>query len=219
MDGGAHMASIGALFAEDFDLPPRASAPAPVEPVYSASDLDAARAAAWHEGHDAGLHEAGDGDTAATRQAMTAIAEQLARERATAATQAEQSAEAIARLLLDSLAATFPVLCARHGDAEARALLGAVLPALTQEPSISVRAHPRTATSLAREIARQDPDLAAHVQTIECDAMPPGDVRIAWHNGSATRDAAALWQQVAAVLVPAGLLRADATIRETVDGG
>ena len=48
--------------------------------------------------------------------------------------------------------------------------------------------------------------------------MSPGDVRIAWRNGTATRDAAALWQQVAAVLAPAGLLRADAAIRETVDG-
>ena len=37
--------------------------------------------------------------------------------------------------------------------------------------------------------------------------MAPGDVRIAWHNGAATRDAAALWQQVAAILAPAGLLR------------
>jgi hypothetical protein len=57
------------------------------------------------------------------------------------------------------------------------------------------------------------------VRTIACDAMPRGDVHIAWHNGGATRDAAGLWQQVAEVLVPAGLMRADATIRETIDGG
>ena len=111
----------------------------------------------------------------------------------------------------------FPVLCARNGDAEVRAIVRAVLPALTQEPAITVRAihAPRRACAGDR---RLDPDLAAHVQTIECDAMSPGDVRIAWHNGAATRDAAALWQQVAAVLVPAGLLRTDAAIRETVDG-
>ena len=107
---------------------------------------------------------------------------------------AEQSAEAIARLLLDSLAAAFPRLCAQYGDAEVRAIVRVVLPGLTQEPAITVRAHPRTATALAQEIARLDPDLAAHVQTVECDAMPPGDVRIAWRNGSATRDAAALWR-------------------------
>ena len=50
------------------------------------------------------------------------------------------------------------------------------------------------------------------------NAMPPGDVRIAWRNGSATRDAAELWRQVAAVLMPAGLLMAHAAIRETIDG-
>ena len=157
-------------------------------------------------------------DAAATRQAIAAFAEQFATECEAATARAEQSAEAIARLLLDSLAAIFPTLCARYGDAEVRAIVRAVLPALTQEPAITVRAHPRTARALTQEIARLDPDLAAHVQTIDCDAMSPGDVRIAWHNGTATRDAAALWQQVAAVLAPAGLLRADAAIRETVNG-
>jgi flagellar biosynthesis/type III secretory pathway protein FliH len=149
---------------------------------------------------------------------MEAIAEQFATERDAATERAEQSAEAIARLLLDSLAAIFPTLCARHGDTEVRAIVRVVLPALTQESVITVRAHPRTAVAVAQEIARLDPDLVAHVQTVECDAMSPGDVRIAWRNGSARRDAAALWQQVAAVLMPAGLLRADAAIRETVDG-
>ena len=38
-----------------------------------------------------------------------------------------------------------------------------------------------------------------------------------WHNGGATRDAAGLWRQVAEVLVPAGLMRVDAMIRETID--
>jgi hypothetical protein len=71
---------------------------------------------------------------------------------------------------------------------------------------------------VTQELVRLDPDLLAHVQTVECDAMSPGDVRIAWRNGAATRDAAALWQQVAAVLAPAGLLRAETEIRETVDG-
>jgi flagellar biosynthesis/type III secretory pathway protein FliH len=106
----------------------------------------------------------------------------------------------------------------RYGDAEVRAIVRAVLPELTQEPAITVRANPRTARALTQEIARLDPDLAAHVQVVDCEAMSPGDVRIAWHNGTATRDAAALWQQVAAVLAPAGLLRADAAIRETVNG-
>jgi hypothetical protein len=120
--------------------------------------------------------------------------------------------------LLESLAATFPALCASHGDAEVRAIVRTVLPALSQEQVITVRAHSRTLAALTQEIARVQPDLAADVQTVECDAMQLGDVLIAWRNGSAVRDAAVLWEQVAAVLVPAGLLQTEAAIRETIDG-
>ena len=53
----------------------------------------------------------------------------------------------------------------------------------------------------------------------ESNAMPHGDVRIAWRNGAADRNASALWEQVAEILAPAGLLSTEAmTIRETVDG-
>ena len=81
-----------------------------------------------------------------------------------------------------------------------------------------MRAHPRTARHWRRRSRGSIPISPRTFETVECDAMPPGDVRIAWRNGSATRDAAALWQQVAAVLAPAGLLLAHAAIRETIDG-
>ncbi len=125
---------------------------------------------------------------------------------------------AVVRALAAERIAVPVVACGTGDDAEVRAIVRAVLPALTQQPTITVRAQPHTARALEQEFARLDPDLAAHVQAVDCDAMSPGDVRIAWHNGTATRDAAALWQQVAAVLAPAGLLRADAAIRETVNG-
>jgi len=208
------------LFAEDFDLPvATASEPAAAEPVYSAGDLAAAREAAWQAGRVAGLQESTAGSAAATATAVQTLAREFAAAGRAAAEQAEASAEAVARLLLDSLAAMFPTLCVRYGDAEVRAIVHAVLPALAQEPGISIRCNPLTAVAVTQELTRLDPDLASHVQMAECDAMAPGDVRIAWHNGAASRDAAALWQQVAAILAPAGLLRADAAIRETVDAG
>ena len=219
MDGVTQFPKVGKLFAEDFDVPEVAPDPEAIEPVYSARELTAARDAAWRDGHEAGLQDAATSDNAATRQAIAAFAEQFAMECEAATARDEQSAEAIARLLLDSLAAIFPTLCVRYGDAEVRAIVRTVLPALTQEPAITVRANPRTARALTQEITRLDPDLAEHVQAVDCDAMSPSDVRIAWRNGTATRDAAALWQQVAAVLAPAGLLRADAASRETVHGG
>jgi flagellar assembly protein FliH len=219
MDGLAQFPRLGALFAEDFDRPPAAAEAAPAEPVYTAGELAAAREVAWQEGREAGLGEAAASDAAALAAAMTAIGEQLAATREAASAEAEGAADGIARLLLDALAASFPVLCARYGDAEVRAIVRSVLPALFQEPAITVRAHPRTAAAIAQELARLDPDIAARVHMTDCDAMPPGDVRIVWRSGTATRDAAALWQQVAAVLAPAGLLRADAAILEKVDAG
>jgi flagellar biosynthesis/type III secretory pathway protein FliH len=218
MDGFAFVSKPATLFGEDFDLAEVAPEPEVIEPMFSASELADARETAWREGNAAGLRESAEGDVAVTRLAVESIAASVAAECAAAAARAEQTAEAIAGLLLDSLAAAFPVLCARYGDAEVRAVVRTVLPALTREQAITVRANPITAAALAGEFARLDPDLAAHVQTIECDAMARGDVRITWQNGGATRDAVGLWQQIADVLVPAGLMRTDAAIRETIDG-
>jgi len=156
MDGFASLPRVGALFAEDFDLPETTPEPEVVDPVFSHGELAAAREAAWRDGYAAGLQKAAESDAAATRQAMTAIAEQFAAERNAAAIRADQSAEAIARLLIDSLAVAFPDLCAQYGNAEVRAVVRVVLPGLRQEQAITVRAHPRTATALAHEIARLD---------------------------------------------------------------
>jgi flagellar assembly protein FliH len=210
---------LSAMFAEDFDRADGSAEIEAVAPSYSAADLATAREAGWRDGREAGLAEAAERHAAATRQAVADLSERFAAEASAAAARAEANAEAIARLLLDSLAATFPALCARYGDDEVRAIVRTMLPNLSQQQVITVRMHPRTARAVGQEIARFEPELAEHVELAECDEMPPGDVRIAWAGGSATRDAAALWQQVAAVLAPAGLLRAEAAIMETADVG
>ena len=212
------MKAVGELFAEDFDRPDPITEPPAAEPVFSGADVAAAHEAGWREGHEASLQEAAASDSAAARQALTTLIASFEAERDAAAARAEASAEAIARLLMDSLAAMFPTLCARYGDKEARAIVRTLLPALSEEMAITIRAHPRTAAAISQEITLLEPELAEHVQLTDCDAMPPGDVRITWRNGTATRNARALWQQVAAVLAPAGLVHADAPIKETVDG-
>jgi flagellar biosynthesis/type III secretory pathway protein FliH len=209
---------VSTLFDEDFDVRLVAPEPEVIEPVFSAGELASARDAAWREGQAAGLQEAAASEAASTQQALEAIAGQIKANHDEAVALAEQTADGIARLLLDSLAAVFPALCSHYGEAEVCAIVRTVLPSLTQEPAITVRAHPHTAAALTPEIDNLDPDIAVRVQIVTCDAMPPGDVRVTWHNGSAVRDAAGLWDQVAAVLAPAGLLRADAKIMETVDG-
>jgi flagellar biosynthesis/type III secretory pathway protein FliH len=210
MDGFAHFSRSNVLFGEDFDRAEAVPDPEVIEPAFSIGELTEAREAAWRDGHAAGLQESATETTASIRQAIDHMAAQLSEERDAAVARAEHHAESIARLLLGSLGAAFPELCAHHGDQEVCAIIRIVLPGLMQEPAITIRAHPRTAAGIAQEIARADPELAARVHNIECDAMTPGDVRVTWHNGAATRDAAALWSEVAEALLP---------IKETNDGG
>jgi flagellar biosynthesis/type III secretory pathway protein FliH len=205
------------LFDEDFDHPPAPPLPPDpevIEPVFTAVELEAARETAWREGHETGRTEAEQSDTAIARQVLAHIAAQLDLAGAEASRIAEQSAEAIARLLLDCFATTFPALSARHGDSEVRAIVRAVLPPLRQEPKIAIRLDPVSARSVAREIERLDPDQLLRVDLIPTHAMPAGDVRITWRNGSAVRDTAALWQQVVDILAPAGLLPSHPAVKE-----
>jgi flagellar assembly protein FliH len=209
------------LFADDFDLPAEAEAvpePQVIPPSFSAADIAAARAEAWAEGHEAGSTEARAGLAADTHGLLDDIA-RLLREAGTAAADiADRSAESIARLLLDCLAAIVPALCARHGEAELLALIGAIRPALAREPSVTVRLNPRHIPALMRELDRLDPDLSERMQLVPVEAIAPGDLRVSWQDGAAIRDAAALWRQVHDVLEPEGLLTSasvPATIRET----
>jgi flagellar assembly protein FliH len=198
------------LFGEDFDRGEAAPDPEVIEPTFSIGELTEARETAWQDGHAAGLQEAATQTASSIRQAIEHVAIQLSEGRDAAVALAEHHAETIAHLLLDSLAAAFPALCKRHGDDEVRAIIRIVMPGLMQEPAITVRAHPRTVAAVAQEIGSADPDLTARVQTIECDAMTPGNVRVTWHNGAAIRDAAELWNEVAEAMLP---------IKETINAG
>jgi len=194
------------LFDEDFDLPPRSAEPEVIQPVYSVAELTAAREAAEQEGHDRALAEAETSGRAASHRALTEIAARLTAAGAEAASLAEQSSEAIARLLLGCFATAFPALSARHGAGEVAAVMHAILPALHREPKITVRINPHLIAAMTEEIRSLDVDLAARVRLIPTDAIALGDARVTWDNGAATRDTASLWRQIETVLAPAGLL-------------
>ncbi len=209
MSGLLGLVGGGVLFAEDFDLPehpePQAE-PEAAEPVFDRTELEAAKAAAFDEGAAAGRAELIAQDMVGLRLAVGALADELSAARDAARMIGERAAEEVARLLMAALGAVLPVWCEAHGDREACAVARTVLPALMGEPEITVRTHARTAPALMAEIARIDPDIASRVRMVPTDALAPGDLRIAWKDGLAVRDAAALWREVAAILVPQGLL-------------
>jgi flagellar assembly protein FliH len=190
----------GSLFAEDFDLPLCAEEPAAA--TFSLAALESARAEAWAEGHAAGIAEATAEHATALGRAARSTAEQIAAIRSEALNLAEAHAEAVARLWLDTLASLFPALCRRHGEGEALALVKLVLPGLAGEPVITVRADPALAEHLANVIEAREPGC---VRIIANETALPGDIRISWNSGLASRDAMELWEQVAAVFASADL--------------
>jgi flagellar biosynthesis/type III secretory pathway protein FliH len=205
------------LFAEDFDLSPAdGSAPEPevIEPTFSMAELEAVRAEALRAGRDAASADAAAADHAAIRQTVAAVAEQLAVTRDELFDLAEQSAATIARLLLGSLGVILPELTARYGEAELQAVIRIVLPGLFKEPAVTLRINPQHCTTVAREIERLDPELATRLRIVPTESIPAGDARIGWRNGGATRDAAALWTQVAATLGLSGLSPVLAELQE-----
>jgi flagellar assembly protein FliH len=218
------------LFEEDFDLPateaPPAVEPPPepevIEPVFTAAELKAAREEAWREADELARAELNGARERAAQAALSTIAEQLRNAREQARKIAESSAEAIAQLLLASFAAAFPAMCRQHGEAEIRAVLQQILPALESEPKLTIRVAPEAASGVRRELDRLDNDLAAAIQIVPVDTMAPSDVRIQWRAGQASRDAAQIWDDIKAALAPAGLLppsldAAKAKLKETAD--
>ena len=202
------------LFDEDFDLPPAPPEPEVIQPLFTAAELIAARDEAARDSRDSTLAEVDASTRAVVGRTLAEIATQIGMGRADATSVAEQSAEGIARLLLECLATAFPALCARHGPAELAAVLREILPVLHREPKITVRINPYLISQLTEEIHALDPDLAARVRLIPTDALAPGDARVTWENGAATRDANALWEQIEGILAPVGLLNAKQTAKE-----
>jgi flagellar biosynthesis/type III secretory pathway protein FliH len=212
-DDSAHARGI-LLFDEDFDAPPPSAEMEVIEPVFTAAELHAARTEAARESRDHALAQMDTSARAASSRALTEIAAAIGAIREEILETTEQSAEAIARLLIDCFAISFPALSARHGSQEVAAVLREILPALQREPKITVRVNPHLMPALTEELRTLDGDVAASLRLIPTDAVALGDVKIAWEQGSATRNSVSLWKQIENVLAPAGLMNSPRTAKE-----
>ena len=184
---------LGVLYAEDFDddgaassVPEPQPGPEPeiIEPTFSASELEAARA----EARRAGRTEAEHGVVASRTRLLAKLAEGVTEARVGAYAAAEHAAEGVARCMLSALAACLPALCEQHGAEELRVLARTLLPALSEEPRITMRVNPHMMAAMQAEIASLDAELAERIHLLPTDAVAPGDARISWAEGSAARD-------------------------------
>jgi flagellar biosynthesis/type III secretory pathway protein FliH len=151
---------------------------------------------------------------AASARALTEIGATIAAIREEILETTEQSAEAMTRLLINCFAISFPALSARHGPNEVTAVLREILPALHQEPKITIRVNPHLMPALTEELQVLDGDVAASLRLIPTDAVALGDVKITWEQGSATRNTTSLWKQIENILAPAGLENERQTAKE-----
>lgn len=195
------------LFDHDFDLPPAPESreePEIIEPTFSLAEYEAAREEAFSAGQAQEREAAEAALRSADRRILEAIAGGLEAAGAEAERVAEEAACAIGGLLLDTLAALFPALCSRFGEAETQAVIRTVLPVLRQEPRATVRVPPSVVASIIETITRVDADLIARIDIEPDPALPLGDVRVTWRNGEVRRDARALWRDIGDILGQTG---------------
>lgn len=197
------LALAGVLFADDFDLDPAPATAPPAPPPLTAADLHAARAVGFAEGEAAAIAETKLRAAGAAAAAQQALERALASAGAACGVAAEAASRALAHTMLQALATVLPELCAQHGAGEAAALAQALLPLLVQQPRIVIRANPHTLPAL-RPIAEAQTS-AERISLIATDALAEADVSIAWQDGVATRDSAAMLRELGGLLSPLGV--------------
>ncbi len=208
---------IGVLYAEDFDVEdvpepdpePDFLAPEPefIEPLFTAAELDTARA----EGQATGQLEAERSLAASRLQILEQIVAGLAEADHAAAAVAEAAAAGVARSLLAALAACLPSLCERHGATELQALMRSLLPSLASQPRITVRVHPQMVAAVMAEMTALDAEIAERMVLLPNDAIPPGDARVTWEDGTALRDTGRARTALNESLAALGLLEEELT--------
>jgi len=218
--------SLNILFAEDFDTPLEHSAEEAPEleesqkqveptPVFSAEEVEAARRLGYEEGKRDGEAEAKVSAAALAAQAISRIAEAMKRADAEAARIAEETADAFVRLLLDSLLAVLPGLCARYADAEIAAMVKAIVPQLRSESRVKISIHPDQKIAVEKELLSLEKEFRQRI-FVETDfSIPRGDARIAWQNGSAVRNTRRAIAALKEALLPLGLLGETPSATET----
>ena len=203
-------------FVEDFDEETEATPSAidavdagmgrgDAEPQIPAIDLVEMRASAYAEGRRDERACIVTEQASAERQTLATIAAHLDEAATAAMAAADAAAEETAKLLLRVLSSLLPNLCARHGAGEAAGLVRAVVPALAHEPHIVIRVSPHVRAEVEAELELVTPERGLNIEVIATDAVAPGDARISWDSGAASRSIAELWNDVAARLAPLGL--------------
>ena len=160
-----------------------------------------AREEAFRAGWEAGQTAAVSAHEAALRSCLDAVSAGLREAAAAARTVTEGVADALAATLVEALGAALPSLGSRLGAAESARFASSLLPALAAEPHVEIAVAPELVAALAERLASE-----RQVNVVADALLAPGDVRLRWHDGEASRHAAeahrAIVGEIAALALP-----------------
>jgi hypothetical protein len=202
----------GILYAEDFDVmepiavpletPLAQAEPVILEPTFSLNDMKHASERARQEERVLAREQTELDATQLRTQTLVRLADALAQARSEVARVAGEAAGATAQTLLSMIAAVLPELAASHGHGEAIALLRLLLPAMNNEPCLTIRAHPQSITGLRGETEVLLNERSTVVEWVGLESMLVGDIVVRWQDGAMVRDTDALCAQVRALVAP-----------------
>lgn len=177
--------------------------PAPQDPaIFTQEDLDRVRAEALSFGRRQGAAEAAGNADQRLARALEQIAEGMrgvldARRQA----DAEQAKEVMA-VALAVIRKLFPETSRRHGLTEVTGVIEEIIGRLIDKPKLCVWVSESLRLELAEKLGgvAEAQGFAGQISVVGDSTLTEGDCRLGWAGGGATRDSAAIWREINAVL-------------------
>lgn len=190
------------LFETSFDGPVAKAPPKPVRRNFTAAEVEAEKAKAFADGHNAGITESANDAAHRSAQALEAVAARAAdllrhidRHRAESVQTAVSTATAIARKLL-------PALAQREAMNEIETLVRDCLGRMHNEPKIVVRLHESLVDTFRAQIdaAADAAGFSGRVVVVAEPRLSPADARIEWADGGVERNTKQVWQEIEGII-------------------
>lgn len=209
-DAAAEAADAAGSIAEPEPPPP---------PTFTEEELAATRDEAFQQGREQGIREAAEGLDKAILDTLATVGERLAdvlQDQANVEADARDDAVKVGLAVARKL---FPDLNEKSGLGEIERVVAQAMALVLGEATLLIRVNNQLVEPLkARlETLKTRVMFRGGIAMEGRDDVPPGDCRIDWANGGATRDTAAIWQAIGSVLERNGLAEI-ALPTESADG-
>ena len=174
----------------------------PPPPTFTEEELQAAQAAAWQEGHQAGSNDAQQQNEAQVLALLENLGAQIGGMHVHQDLANERIASELSGFALEICRRVLPDFIDSHGGEEVRALLGDCMEKITPASRILVTVSPDTLGLLEPQIdvlaARSG--FEGRIKMVADPALGPSDLVATWDGGNLQRVEKELWQGIEAVV-------------------